>query len=478
MKPFVTDYLIIGSGAVGMAFADTLFHETDHRLVIVDRHHSPGGHWNDAYPFIRLHQPSAYYGVNSKPLGANTKDASGLNAGMYERATSAELVGYYQSLMQQFVASGHVTYLPMSNYKGDWGESGLDAEQPIESLLSGEARTIRVMKKIVDTTHLNTAVPSTHPPKYQIAEGVRCIPLNGLPKLKTRPSGYVVVGAGKTGVDACLWLLENGTPPSQITWIKPRESWFLNRAKVQPGPEFFMASYGSFAEQVEIVAKASSVQDVFAQLEQGEHWMRIDPSVAPTMYHGALMSYAERDLLASIGQVVRMGRVLRIEQNQILLEKGAYPTDPDRLYVDCSASAVQFSATTDNTPVFKGSKITPQIVRTFQPTFSAAFISLVEAKFQSEEEKNQLCGVIPMPDQPIDWLRMLASNLRNQYRWSKSKDLKPWIAKSRLDGFTALALRTKPWEFKKIAVLRRYGMNAGAASGNLKKLLPLSAQRI
>ena len=99
-----TDYLIIGSGAVGMAFADTLFHETDARIVIVDRHHGPGGHWNDAYPFVRLHQPSAYYGVNSRVLGSNTKDGSGLNIGMYERATGAELVAYYGQLMQLFLA--------------------------------------------------------------------------------------------------------------------------------------------------------------------------------------------------------------------------------------------------------------------------------------------------------------------------------------------------------------------------------------
>lgn len=47
------DYLIIGSGAAGMAFADTLVHETDARAVIVDRHDAPGGYGNDAYPFVR-----------------------------------------------------------------------------------------------------------------------------------------------------------------------------------------------------------------------------------------------------------------------------------------------------------------------------------------------------------------------------------------------------------------------------------------
>ena len=53
MQLIDTEYLIIGSGAVGMAFADVLFHETQDRIVLVDRHAAPGGHWNDAYPFVR-----------------------------------------------------------------------------------------------------------------------------------------------------------------------------------------------------------------------------------------------------------------------------------------------------------------------------------------------------------------------------------------------------------------------------------------
>ncbi|MEY4295808.1 MAG: hypothetical protein RLY82_1496 [Pseudomonadota bacterium] len=464
-----TDYLIVGSGAVGMAFADTLFHETNCRMVIVDRHHGPGGHWNDAYPFVRLHQPSAYYGVNSKPLGTNSKDQTGLNVGMFERATSSELVSYYEQLMQQFLASGRVQYFPMSNYMGDW-----DGDHRFKSLMSSEVQTVTVSKKIVDTTHLNTAVPSTHSPKYAIADGVRCVPLNNLPQirhLKSAPSGYVVVGAGKTGVDACIWLLENGTPPDAITWIMPRDSWFQNRAKVQPGKEFFEASYGSFAEQMEILASTATAEEVFTKLEEGGHWIRLDKTVQPSMYHGALMSQSELQLLSTIKNVVRLGRIQRIELEQIVLANGAYPTDANRLYVDCSASAVQFTAHIDTTPVFAGNKITPQFVRTFQPTFSAAFIAHVESNFEGEEQKNKLCGVIPMPDKPLDWLRMHAVNLRNQYAWSKIKTLRAWVAAARLDGFTALAMSTKPWQFARIKLLRRYGMSAGPAAVNLKKLL-------
>ncbi len=44
------DYLIIGCGAMGMAFTDVLLGETDATVVIVDQRGRPGGHWNDAYP--------------------------------------------------------------------------------------------------------------------------------------------------------------------------------------------------------------------------------------------------------------------------------------------------------------------------------------------------------------------------------------------------------------------------------------------
>ena len=65
-----TDYLVVGTGAVGMAFVDTLLDESDADIIMVDNHHQPGGHWNDAYSFVRLHQPSHFYGVASTPLGS------------------------------------------------------------------------------------------------------------------------------------------------------------------------------------------------------------------------------------------------------------------------------------------------------------------------------------------------------------------------------------------------------------------------
>ena len=120
MQQLTTDYLVVGSGAMGMAFTDVLLTETNAKILIVDKHHHPGGHWNDAYPFVRLHQPSAFYGVSSQHLGNNTIDATGLNKGLYELATNEEVCAYFDQVMQrQFLPSGRVQYFPTCEYQGN-----------------------------------------------------------------------------------------------------------------------------------------------------------------------------------------------------------------------------------------------------------------------------------------------------------------------------------------------------------------------
>ena len=56
-NPIETDYLVVGAGATAMAFVDTLLSKSDSQVVMVDRHHRPGGHWNHAYSYVGLHQP-------------------------------------------------------------------------------------------------------------------------------------------------------------------------------------------------------------------------------------------------------------------------------------------------------------------------------------------------------------------------------------------------------------------------------------
>ena len=465
-EPLETDYLVVGSGAVGMAFVDSLVVESDARVLVVDRHHAPGGHWNDAYPFVRLHQPSAYYGVSSRALGGDGRDTDPLNLGFTERASAAELLAYYEQVMADLVATGRVAYHPMSEHaRGD------DGVHTVTSLVSGAVTSVRVRRRVVDTTYLNTAVPATHPPRYEVAEGATCIPVNDLATLGRfglPPAAYVVVGAGKTGIDACLWLLERGVDPDVITWVVPRDSWMLNRRFVQPGEEFFLDTIGAFATQLEAITEAASVPDLFARLERSGQLLRLDPGVEPTMYHAAVVSEAELEVLRGIRRVVRMGRVTRVEPTRMVLEHGEVETSPGTVHVDCSASAVDRRPPV---PVFDGEVITPQFVRPFQPTFSAAMIAWVEAHYDDDAVKNEICGVVPLPDEPLTWLTMQAVGMLNQARWSSERELGRWIVGSRLDGFGAATRGVDPDDVERVAVVTRLRAAGRAAGERLPELL-------
>ena len=77
------DYLVVGAGAAGMAFTDALIDHADVNVVMVDRRHGVGGHWLDAYPFVRLHQASAFYGVASTLLGDARIQQDGPETGLF-----------------------------------------------------------------------------------------------------------------------------------------------------------------------------------------------------------------------------------------------------------------------------------------------------------------------------------------------------------------------------------------------------------
>ena len=458
--PIETDYLIVGAGAAGMAFADTLLTETHARIVMVDRHHRPGGHWNDAYPFVRLHQPSAYYGVNSRELSHGTKDAVGWNKGLYDLAGGAEVLGYFDQLMQQrFLPSGRVKYFPMSNFTSD---------DCFKSVLTGQHRHIKVHKKIVDATYSATAVPSTHPPKYAVASGVRLVPVNDLPKVAQAHSAYLVVGSGKTGIDACLWLLEQGVDPERISWIMPRDAWLLDRRLVQPDDEFFFSSLGSVARQFEAVIAAQNLPDLFDRLEANGDLLRIDRNVRPTVYRCATVSQEELLQLRRVKNVVRLGHVRAVEATRVVLEHGEMSLSPSTLVVDCSANAIPQRPLI---PIWAGKHMTLQMVRTCQPTFSAAFIGHIEATFFDDGEKNALCSPVPSPYLDIDWLRMLAVSVKNSFAWSQHPGIEQWLEQSRLDRFWASTRNVKPEDSKKVEVLQRYRSAVRPAMAKLPQLL-------
>jgi NAD(P)-binding Rossmann-like domain len=455
------DYVIVGAGAVAMAFADTLLTDTEASIVMVDRRHKPGGHWNDSYPFVRLHGPSINYGVNSRPLGTGRVDQVGLNKGLHELAGGHEICGYFDQVMRQrFQPSGRVTYLPLSNYTDD----GI-----ITSLATGERTLVKARKKIVDVTLADTRVPATHPPSFSVAPGVRCIPPNALVQLKEPCAGFVIIGAGKTSIDTVIWLLEQGVDPQTIIWIRPRDQWLINRKGLQISYDFFADTYGGLASEVESGRDATSIDDLFARLEMTSVLTRIDPRIKPTMYRCAIVSDAELEQLRRVTNVVRKGHVNAIEADRIILDEGEIPTSPQHFHVHCSADGIP---RLPEQPIFQGNRIKVQYVRTCQPTFSGAFVAHVEATLSSDEEKNALCRPVPIPDAPIDWLRIILATYQNRAAWENHADLLKWLHGARLDGYTGMFVRAEQEARpENKAIIERYRQALQPGLARIAKLL-------
>lgn len=421
------DYLVIGTGAMGMAFADTLISDTRATVVMVDRYARPGGHWTIAYPHVRLHQPSAFYGVNSRPLGEDKIDQVGLNKGLSEMATVDEVCGYYSIVMHQtFLPSGRVKYFPKHEYEG---------EGTWRSTVTGKTFSVGKDTKIVDATCMKVKVPAMAPPSYEIMAGVNLVTPNGL-TTTSRPYGaYTVVGAGKTGIDACLWLLNQGVDPEKISWIMPRDSWFFERGGLQPGPAFAERTGKSVADINAATMAASSPEDLFLRLEACTQICRMSSDVSPTMFRCATISLAELEQVKRIKNIVRQGRVVRLGMEEVTLDGGSYKALPDTLYIDCSADAL---AKLEAVPVFRGKQISLQSVRYCQQVFSAAFIAHVEATYDDEKVKNDLCRVVPHPDEAMDYMIVTLQSHKNGLRWAAQPKTAAWLSQARLDWFGTL----------------------------------------
>jgi hypothetical protein len=438
--------------------------ETGAHITIVDRHGKPGGHWNDAYSFVALHQPSAYYGVNSLPLGTGRKDRAGINAGLYELASGREVSVYFGMVMQQkLLPSQRVCYFPMANYLGGGR---------FVSLLSGIETRVTVRRKTVDATYYGTAVPSTHAPRYKVGGEVNLITPNALPHLALSkappPARYVILGAGKTAMDAGVWLLQSGAPPETIIWVMPRASWLLNRLRTQPALEFFTESIGGQAMQMEAFARATSIDDLFWRLEASGIVLRIDPGVRPGMMHYATISTSELALLRQIRTVIRKGHVKSIEADGLYFDTGRVPVGPRALYIDCTAPAV---AKRPAMPIFQGDRIVLQLVRAPQPAFSAALVAYVEAHYDNDEHKNGLCATVPLSDTVEEFPRTALANLINESRWRKDSALRDWIIRSRLDGFGKVVAAVSRDDIEKQASSRKYVRMPGQRLPTCRNLL-------
>ncbi|UPK73852.1 NAD(P)/FAD-dependent oxidoreductase [Nocardioidaceae bacterium SCSIO 66511] len=406
------DYLVVGAGATGMAFTDALVDHADVRVAVVDRRHGPGGHWLDAYPFVRLHQASAFYGVASTLLGSGRVQDHGPEAGLQERASAVEIRAYYDRVLaERLVGSGKVEFLACCEYLG---------EREIVSRISGRRLRVSPSCRVVDAHYLAPGVPADTRPPFEVLDGAHVIPVNELAAVQEPPRQYVIIGSGKTATDACIWLLAAGVDANAICWVRPRDPWMFNRAVVQPDPAVFTAMA---ADTMQAAAAAYSLDDLFLRLEDAGVMVRIDRSVLPTMAKTPTLATWELERLRTVEQVVRLGHVRRVEPGRMTLDDGSIALARDTLIVHCAAQGLRYAPLV---PIWGPAAITLQPIRAGFPCFAAALTGYVEATRSDDTEKNRLCPPSPYPNTPASWARMTVLGTRAAMSFGSEPDIKAW----------------------------------------------------
>ena len=410
-----TDYLVVGAGAMGMAFTDALVDHADVHVTLVDRRHAAGGHWQDAYPFVQLHQASVFYGVASTVLGTGAVQQQGPESGLQERARRSEIQSYYDDVLhRRLLGSGRVRFLGGSEHRRDGGA------HLVTSLVSGETTRVQVRRRVVDAAYLSPTIPATTPPPFGVADGARVIPVNELASLGEAPEAFVIVGSGKTATDAVVWLLGQGVAPDRIVWVRPREPWMLDRAVVQPDPA---VALGLAGDTMAAAVAAESLDDLFLRLEATGVLLRIDPGVVPTMAKTPTLGRWELELLRTVEHVVRLGHIDHVTAGEIVLDGGVVPLPPRSVVVHCAASGLRYPPLV---PLWQPDAIRIQTVRVGFPCFNAALAGYVEATRDDDRERNRLCPPNTFSDDLASWARMQVRGAVASRAFGAEPDIAAW----------------------------------------------------
>ncbi|MEL6985825.1 MAG: hypothetical protein AAFO29_25575, partial [Actinomycetota bacterium] len=349
----------------------------------------------------------------------------------YERATADEICDYYQRvLVERFLGSGRVTFLGMHDFRGLDGDDHVAVSQ-----LNGQATGLRVRRRLIDATYVESVVPSRHTPSFAVDPAARLLTPNQLVHHAGGSEGFTILGAGKTAMDTCVWLQEQGVDPDQIRWVRPRDGWFVDRTYTQPLD--LVASMLEYqAAMFEAAVQAESGLDLAKRMEQRDMMIRLDRSVEPEVYRGATLSRLELEQLRQIENVVRLGRVEAIGSDRIQTTEGELSTGPGVVHVDCTAPGL---ADSPPRPIFAEDAIRVQLTTMGVSPWSAALIGFVETLDLSDDERNDLCPPIPRPGLIARQLDIMAIGLGVEPKRRANEDLARWNAAARLNPGRSVA---------------------------------------
>jgi len=296
-----------------------------------------------------------------------------------ELSSKPELLGYYNRAVYKMKEEG-VTFLFNCQY--DWDHPGrvVSVTNPTVTYQVG-------FKTLVNGTYWAPSIPQTSLPKFKV-QFQNFVSPSELSRLQGDFRSFVVIGAGKTGIDTVKWLLDRFNDPSSITWIMPRDAWWIVR-DMMGGALMF--------DLLEIFCKSDKPEACFLAGEQRGAFHRISTTTKPpTMFHGAVVSRLEAEQVRRVKHIIRGTRVTEITENRITFDNGqTHDVDSKTVCINCSENGLKQRPVV---PIFAAGLITLQPTLFLHVTASVAQTAFVEAMDITIATKNQYCIPNTYPD--------------------------------------------------------------------------------
>ena len=223
------ELVVVGAGIAGLnaLSAASEYLPKNARVLLVDQKDAPGGMWNIAYDYVRLHQPHPMFTVGNmkwnwrKPrsyLAGRDEVQSHLSSSLAPMGEKIAL----ETAFQQTVAR----CVEIETAQGPMAEVSFHQNGELE-----KSKTVRA-KHAIHASGLNYTL--AQPLAFSSKSVVSIIPQDLRSTLDLHPgAAVIVVGGGKTGMDTVLAALA-ADPTRRISLINGRGTNFINRTKYLP----------------------------------------------------------------------------------------------------------------------------------------------------------------------------------------------------------------------------------------------------
>ncbi len=223
------DLCIVGAGICGLnfLFSASQYMSKEDKVILVDRNLTPGGMWNETYPFVRLHQPHQMFTVGnfSWSLG---KDRSYL-------ATKDEVLNHFAECIDRLRTK--VTLIEHYGYAYEGHkevpvDDGYRAVARLRATSSADHTLLIRTPKLVKAFGMQVSGPK---PLSLSSKNILSISPLELDLLEQAPEDtpVYVVGGGKTGMDTAHTVLTR-YPAREVNLIIGKGTIFWNRENAFP----------------------------------------------------------------------------------------------------------------------------------------------------------------------------------------------------------------------------------------------------